>query len=72
MTGIRVYDPRQVVTIRHFKNTSKSKWATMGMPQSDTGFGVQDVTDFWANQPFDLMLPTINGRTLEENCVSAS
>lgn len=29
---------------------------------------MQDVTDFWPRQPFDLMLPTINGLTLEGNC----
>jgi hypothetical protein len=40
----------------------------MVMPLADAGVGVQDVTDFWAAQPFDLILPTINGRTLEGNC----
>jgi hypothetical protein len=40
----------------------------MFMPLADAGIGVQDMTDFWARQPFDLMLPTINGRTLEGNC----
>jgi hypothetical protein len=40
----------------------------MVMPLADAGVGVQDVTDFWARQQFDLMLPTINGRTLEGNC----
>lgn len=68
MTGIRADEPRRVVKIRHRKSTSESKWATMVMPLADAGVGVQDVTDFWAGQPFDLMLPTINGRTLEGNC----
>jgi len=68
MTGIRADEPRRVMKIRHRKSTSESKWATMVMPLADAGVGVQDVTDFWANQPFDLMLPTINGRTLEGNC----
>ena len=68
MTGIRADEPRRVVKIRHRKSTSESKWATMVMPLADAGVGVQDVTDFWASQPFDLMLPTINGRTLEGNC----
>ena len=68
MTGIRADEPRRVVKIRHRKSTSESKWATMTMPLADAGVGVQDVTDFWASQPFDLMLPTINGRTLEGNC----
>lgn len=68
MTGIRADEPRRVAKIRHRKSTSESKWATMAMPLADEGVGVQDITDFWADQPFDLMLPTINGRTLEGNC----
>lgn len=68
MTGIRADEPRRVVKIRHRKTTSESKWATMVMPLADAGVGVQDVTAFWAAQPFDLMLTTINGRTLEGNC----
>ena len=68
MTGIRADEPRRVVKIRHRKSTSESKWATMVMPLADAGVGVQDVTDFWAGQPFDLTLPTINGKTLEGNC----
>lgn len=68
MTGIRADEPRRVVKIRHRKSTSESKHATMVMPLADAGVGVQDVTNFWQAQPFDLMLPTINGRTLEGNC----
>lgn len=68
MTGIRADEPRRVVKIRNRKSTSESKHATMVMPLADAGVGVQDVTKFWQAQPFDLMLPTINGRTLEGNC----
>jgi 3'-phosphoadenosine 5'-phosphosulfate sulfotransferase (PAPS reductase)/FAD synthetase len=68
MTGIRADEPRRVAKIRHRKSTSESKHATMVMPLADAGVGVQDVTNFWKAQPFDLMLPTINGRTLEGNC----
>ncbi|QOU08004.1 phosphoadenosine phosphosulfate reductase family protein [Pseudomonas fluorescens] len=68
MTGIRADEPRRVAKIRTRKSTSESKWTAMAMPLADAGVGVQDVTDFWASQPFDLMLPTINGRTLEGNC----
>lgn len=68
MTGIRADEPRRVVKIRHRKSTSESKHATMVMPLADAGVGVQDVTNFWQAQPFDLMLSTINGRTLEGNC----
>jgi 3'-phosphoadenosine 5'-phosphosulfate sulfotransferase (PAPS reductase)/FAD synthetase len=68
MTGIRADEPRRVAKIRHRKTTSESKHATMVMPLADAGVGVQDVTKFWKAQPFDLTLPTINGRTLEGNC----
>jgi 3'-phosphoadenosine 5'-phosphosulfate sulfotransferase (PAPS reductase)/FAD synthetase len=68
MTGIRADEPRRVAKIRHRKTTSESKHATMVMPLADAGVGVQDVTDFWAAQDFDLMLTTINGRTLDGNC----
>lgn len=68
MTGIRADEPRRVAKIRHRKTTSESKHATMVMPLAEAGIGVQDVTEFWKAQPFDLMLPTINGRTLEGNC----
>lgn len=68
MTGIRADEPRRVAKIRHRKTTSESKHATMVMPLADAGVGVHDVTEFWKAQPFDLMLPTINGRTLKGNC----
>lgn len=68
MTGIRADEPLRVAKIRARKNTTESKWASMVMPLADAGVGVQDVTGFWASQPFDLMLTTIKGRTLEGNC----
>ena len=68
MTGIRADEPRRVAKIRNRGSTSESKHATMVMPLADAGVGVQDVTDFWAAQDFDLMLTTINGRTLDGNC----
>lgn len=68
MTGIRADEPRRVTKIRNRGSTSESKHATMVMPLADAGIGVQDVSDFWAAQEFDLMLTTINGRTLDGNC----
>ena len=68
LTGIRADEPRRVTKIRNRGGTSESKHATMVMPLADAGIGVQDVTDFWAAQDFDLMLTTINGRTLDGNC----
>lgn len=68
MTGIRADEPRRVAKIRHRKTTTESKHATMVMPLADAGVGVQQIGEFWKAQPFDLELPTINGRTLEGNC----
>lgn len=68
MTGIRADEPRRVAKIRHRMSTSESKHATMVMPLADAGVGVQDVSTFRQAQPFDLMLPTSHGRTLEGNC----
>ncbi|WP_235591722.1 phosphoadenosine phosphosulfate reductase family protein [Pseudomonas syringae] len=68
MAGIRADEPRRVAKIRHRKTTTESKHATMVMPLADAGVGVQQIGEFWKAQPFDLKLPTINGRTLEGNC----
>jgi hypothetical protein len=40
----------------------------MLMPLADAGVSVHDVGAFWDAQPFNLMLSTVNGRTLEGNC----
>ncbi|MFH7456800.1 Nin-like protein, partial [Pseudomonas syringae pv. tagetis] len=61
-------EPRRVAKIRLRKTSSDSKHATMVMPLADAGVGVQQIGEFWKSQPFDLELPTINGRTLEGFC----
>ena len=38
------------------------------IPLFTAGVSVNDVGEFWANQPFNLELPTYNGRTLAGNC----
>lgn len=68
MTGIRADEPRRVAKIRARGSTSESKHATMVLPLADAGVTVYDVGEFWRAQPFDLQLPTINGRTLLGNC----
>ena len=65
--GTRADEPRRVAKIRNRKCTTESKWATMVMPLADASVGAQDVTDFWTGQPFDLMLPTINGKRLRSD-----
>jgi len=68
MTGIRADEPSRVSKIRARGTTSESRHAWMVMPLADAGVTVQDVGAFWAAQPFNLDLPTYNGRTLAGNC----
>jgi 3'-phosphoadenosine 5'-phosphosulfate sulfotransferase (PAPS reductase)/FAD synthetase len=68
MTGIRADEPSRVSKIRARGTTSESRHAWMVMPLADAGVTVQDVGAFWSAQPFNLELPTYNGRTLAGNC----
>lgn len=65
--GIRADEPRRVAKIRARPSPETVK-ETMCMPLADAGVSVQDVGAFWASQPFNLELPTYNGRTLAGNC----
>lgn len=68
MVGIRADEPSRVSKIRARGTSSESKHTTMCMPLADAGITVRDVGAFWAEQPFNLELPTYNGRTLAGNC----
>jgi len=65
--GIRADEQRRVVKIRARPSPETVK-ETMCMPLADAGVTVSDVQAFWDQQPFNLMLPTYNGRTLAGNC----
>jgi len=56
--GIRADEPRRVAKI---KDRSR-------VPLAADGIGVKDVWEFWQSQPFDLQLPTINGKAMHGNC----
>jgi 3'-phosphoadenosine 5'-phosphosulfate sulfotransferase (PAPS reductase)/FAD synthetase len=68
MTGIRADEPRRVAKIRKRRTTSESKYAEMVMPLDDAKVTVHEVGRFWDAQPFNLGIPSINGRTLLGNC----
>lgn len=68
MVGIRADEPYRVSKIRARGHSSESKYTTMCMPLADAGITVRDVGAFWDAQPFNLELPTYNGRTLAGNC----
>lgn len=65
--GIRADEQRRVAKIRARPSPETVK-ETMCMPLADAGITVRDVGAFWAAQPFNLELPTYNGRTLAGNC----
>lgn len=65
--GIRADEQRRVAKIRARPSPETVK-ETMCMPLADAGVTVHDITEFWSRQPFNLELPTYNGRTLAGNC----
>ena len=67
MVGIRADEHRRVVKIRARPSPETAK-ETMILPLADAGVTVHDVGEFWSKQPFNLELPTFNGRTLAGNC----
>lgn len=68
MIGIRADEHRRVAKIRARGHSTETVKETMLMPLADAGVTVQDIAEFWAQQPFTLELPTHNGRTLAGNC----
>jgi hypothetical protein len=56
--GIRADEPRRAAKIE-----DKAR-----IPLYTAGVTVNEVLDFWKYQPFDLRLPTINGKTMHGNC----
>ena len=67
MVGIRADESRRVAKIRARPSPETVK-ETMILPLADAGVTVQDVIAYWEASPFDLKLPTYNGRTLAGNC----
>jgi len=67
MVGIRSDEQRRVAKMRNGKN-SESTQITNIVPLADAGVTVHDVGAFWDAQPFQLNLPSRNGRTTAGNC----
>jgi len=68
MIGIRADEMRRVSKIRARGHSTESAQEVMLMPLADAGVSVGDVYNFWHAQPFDLDLPSRNGRTTAGNC----
>lgn len=67
MIGIRADEARRVAKMRNGKHSESAKIDNL-VPLADAGITVRDVTAFWSSQPFDLELPSVNGRTVHGNC----
>ncbi len=67
MVGIRADEQRRASRVRNRPNP-EPKAETMIIPLADAGVTVEDVTAFWDSQPFNLGIPTVNGKALLGNC----
>lgn len=68
MVGIRADENRRVAKIRARGTSTETPKECMRLPLADAGVTVAVVGSFWRKQPFDLELPSINGKTLLGNC----
>ncbi|WP_312669003.1 phosphoadenosine phosphosulfate reductase family protein [Stutzerimonas nitrititolerans] len=68
MVGIRADENRRVAKIRKRGTSTETPKESMRLPLADAGVTVSTVGRFWLDQPFDLRLPSVNGKTLLGNC----
>jgi 3'-phosphoadenosine 5'-phosphosulfate sulfotransferase (PAPS reductase)/FAD synthetase len=66
--GIRADEQRRVSKIKARGVSTETPDEAMCMPLADARITAKDVGAFWSAQPFNLELPTFNGRTLHGNC----
>ena len=67
VSGLRADEPHRVARGRDREQAGDMGWSN-SFPLFDAGITVQDVSDFWRSQAFDLKLPNINGTTPMGNC----
>lgn len=68
MVGIRADEHRRVAKIRKRGTSTETPREHMRLPLADAGITLANIDSFWAEQPFRLDLPTVNGKTLLGNC----
>lgn len=68
MIGIRADEHRRVAKIRNRGTSTETPKESMQLPLADARVTVSTVSNFWRAQPFDLGLPSTNGKTLLGNC----
>lgn len=65
--GIRADEPRRVAKLAARSGAETPDEIAIA-PLAQAGVAVADVGQFWKEQPFDLRLPNMNGRTMHGNC----
>lgn len=65
--GIRADEPRRVAKLAARSGAETPDEIAIA-PLAQAGVAVADVGKFWQEQPFDLRLPNMNGRTMHGNC----
>ncbi|MBI5255389.1 MAG: phosphoadenosine phosphosulfate reductase family protein [Burkholderiales bacterium] len=67
LIGMRADEPARVAKVRA-SPSGGTRGVDRRVPLADAGISVQDVLSFWRQQPFDLALPVVNGKTMHGNC----
>ena len=63
--GMRADEPRRVAKL---SNVYEGNHETRIAPLAQAGIAVEEVGRFWSEQPFDLRLPNMHGKTMHGNC----
>lgn len=65
--GIRADEPRRVAKLAARSGAETPDEIAIA-PLAQAGVAVAEVGHFWLKQPFDLRLPTVNGKAMHGNC----
>lgn len=65
--GLRADEPRRIAKLRANPSNGRAGVERFA-PLADAGVTVSDVGAFWRASPFDLRLPSTNGKTMHGNC----
>ena len=66
VVGLRADEPRRVASLR--KSPELKGCISREAPLADANIAVQDISDFWNSNSFDLELENVNGSTPMGNC----
>ena len=65
--GLRADEPMRVARATASNKDRRERFDNVA-PVAEAHHTIRDITAFWAEQPFDLRLPNINGKTPLGNC----